>query len=325
MHCFSKKSVIKPGDFMIITTKKLTLTAILCGLLTASVLAAGCAFPASNLNTAAPSGSAEGPETDYTVAVNYTETEETDEQKEDMDFTVMEEENEEPSGIDPELDAALMERLDVQLIPVNEYSRPGDPLTEVNAVVVHYLGNPGTTGQENRDYFASLAETGEEYASPHFVIGLEGEIIQLVPLDEISYCSNDRNYDTVAVECCHPDESGVFTDATYDSLVLLTAWLCQKFDLEYTDIIRHYDVTGKICPRAFVENPDYYYAFKADVANTMGIEITADEIAASSDDTFMDPEEVERYFAEESDGSGWRHGPGGGPRGDFGPPDHWDD
>lgn len=67
MHCFSKKSVIKPGDFMIITTKKLTLTAILCGLLTASVLPAGCAFPASNLNTAAPSESAEGPETDYTV------------------------------------------------------------------------------------------------------------------------------------------------------------------------------------------------------------------------------------------------------------------
>ena len=57
-----------------------------------------------------------------------------------------------------------------ELIPVNQYSRPGTPLEQVNGIVVHYVGNPGTTAQNNRDYFASLAETGETSASSHFVI-----------------------------------------------------------------------------------------------------------------------------------------------------------
>ena len=33
----------------------------------------------------------------------------------------------------------------VDYIPINEYSRPGTPLREISGVVVHYVGNPGTT------------------------------------------------------------------------------------------------------------------------------------------------------------------------------------
>ena len=47
-----------------------------------------------------------------------------------------------------------------------------------------------------------------------------------------------------------------FTDATYRSLVQLTAWLCAKYDLTADQVIRHYDVTGKICPKYFVEDED---------------------------------------------------------------------
>lgn len=141
------------------------------------------------------------------------------------------------------------------LLPVNEYSRPGTELEHVNGVVVHYVGNPGTTAQQNRNYFANLAETHETSASSHFVIGLEGEIIQCVPLDEWSYCSNKRNEDTIAIECCHPDESGVFTEATQESLVKLLKWLCETYDLDREDVIRHYDVTGKICPKWYVDDP----------------------------------------------------------------------
>ena len=36
-------------------------------------------------------------------------------------------------------------------------------------------------------------------------------------------------------------------------MVDLCAWLCLKFDLDENDVIRHYDVTGKICPKYFVE------------------------------------------------------------------------
>ena len=47
-----------------------------------------------------------------------------------------------------------------ELLPINPYSRPGEALEEVNGVVVHYVGNPGTTAQQNRSYFENLAQTG---------------------------------------------------------------------------------------------------------------------------------------------------------------------
>ena len=153
-----------------------------------------------------------------------------------------------------------------ELLTVNPYSRPGTKLCSVNGIVVHYVGNPGTTAQENRDYFEGLKDGSGTYASSHFVIGMDGEIIQCIPSTEISYASNDRNYDTLSIECCHPDESGQFTEATYQSLVNLTAWLCSHFDVPVDGVIRHYDVTGKECPKYFVDHEDAWEQFRKDVA-----------------------------------------------------------
>ena len=153
----------------------------------------------------------------------------------------------------------------VELLPVNPYSRPGIPLEQVNGIVIHYVGNPGTTAAQNHSYFENLAQTGETYASSHFLVGLEGEVIQNVPLDEIAYCSNQRNEDTISIECCHPDDSGAFNQATYDSLVRLTRWLMEAYDLDTDQVIRHYDVTGKICPKSFVENPEEWEQFLKDL------------------------------------------------------------
>lgn len=159
--------------------------------------------------------------------------------------------------------------IDVQLLDINPYSRPGIPTDKITAIVVHYLANPMTTAQQNRDYFDSLKDLQDDYLSSNFIVGLDGEIIQCVPTSEMAYASNDRNQDTVSIECCHPDGSGKYNDATYESLVKLVAFLCGKFDLGTDQIIRHYDVTGKICPKYFVENEDKWEAFKKDVANYM--------------------------------------------------------
>lgn len=151
-------------------------------------------------------------------------------------------------------------------IEPNPYSRPQTELEWVNGVVVHYVGNPGTTAKQNQSYFNGLAESHKTYASSHFVIGLDGEVIQCIPLDEIAYCSNDRNQDTISIECCHPDESGEFTQATYDSLIRLTQWLCESFKLDCSeDVIRHYDVTGKECPLYYVRNQEAWERFIQDL------------------------------------------------------------
>ena len=152
-----------------------------------------------------------------------------------------------------------------QLLPVNEYSRPGEKLTAVNGVVVHYTGNPGTTAEQNRSYFAGLAQSGETYASSNFVIGLEGEILECVPLDEVAYASSQRNYDTLSIEVCHPDDTGEFAQASYDALAKLVQWLVDTYGLERDQILRHYDVTGKECPRYYVQHPEAWEAFLDDL------------------------------------------------------------
>lgn len=155
--------------------------------------------------------------------------------------------------------------IDVQLLDINPYSRPGIESNGITGIVIHYTANPGSTAQDNRDYFNGLQYSQATSASSNFVVGLDGEIIQCVPTWEVAYASNARNYDTVSIEVCHPDESGEFTEETYRSLVQLTAWLCVKFNLTEADVIRHYDVTGKNCPKYFVENEDEWEAFKENV------------------------------------------------------------
>lgn len=155
--------------------------------------------------------------------------------------------------------------LDVELLTVNPYSRPGAALHKVKGVVIHYTANPGTSAMANRNYFEGLKDSQVTKASSHFIIGLEGEVVQCIPCSEIAYASNGRNKDTVSIECCIEDDTGKFNEATYRAAVHLTAWLAERYQLQVSDIIRHYDVTGKECPKYFVAFPAAWDQFLADV------------------------------------------------------------
>ena len=158
--------------------------------------------------------------------------------------------------------------LQVHLLTPNKNSRPQIALNNIRGVVIHYTANPGSDAMANRDYFESRkdeADKLENKVSSHFIIGLKGQIVQCIPLSEEAHASNDRNDDTVSIECCHPDASGKFNKKTYHALLHLTAWLCMKYHLTKDDLIRHYDVTGKICPKYYVEHPRAWKTFKQDV------------------------------------------------------------
>lgn len=147
----------------------------------------------------------------------------------------------------------------------NEYSRPGEPLTEVKDVFVHYTANPGTSAAQNRSYFEQQKDVHMASVSSHFIIGYEGEIIQCVPLDEIAYAVAGRNYDSVSIECCFTAQDGSFTQETYDSLISLLAWLTDVYDLDTDHILRHYDCGGKKCPIYYTEHEDKWEKLKRDV------------------------------------------------------------
>ncbi len=150
-------------------------------------------------------------------------------------------------------------------IPINEFSRPGEVLPEVNNIFVHYTANPGTSAAQNRSYFENLGITGETSASAHFVIGYDGEIIQCVPLNEIAYAVAGRNYDSISIECCYLSADGRFTNDTYQALIRLSAWLLSEYDLTPEDMRRHYDEGGKKCPLYFVEHENAWEQFIKDL------------------------------------------------------------
>ncbi len=156
----------------------------------------------------------------------------------------------------------------VDLLTINENSRPAIKLEQINGVVIHYTANPGTSAKANRDYFESRKDMPDESqykVSSHFIIGIDGTIIQCIPLKEISYASNNRNSDTVSIECCHPTSNGKFSKRTYSSLIKLTGWLCNRYHIDKSNIIRHYDVTGKLCPLYYVKHEKAWTALKNNV------------------------------------------------------------
>ena len=154
----------------------------------------------------------------------------------------------------------------------NVYSRPGYRLGEVTKIAVHYVGNAGSSAQANRNYFESL-KTGRRdrygnllYASSHYIIGLDGEIVQCIPESEWSYATNQANGYSISIENCHAKADGKFNEKTLKSLRELCADICRRYGLDpIRDIIRHYDVSGKPCPLYWVNNPKDFVKFKEDV------------------------------------------------------------
>ncbi len=162
-------------------------------------------------------------------------------------------------------DTTVPEWVDVQIIGENCGGRIERQLLSLKNIVIHYVGNPSTSAQANHDYF----DKPKTKVSSHFIVGLDGEVIQCLPLYEQSVASNWRNKDTISIEVCHPDESGKFNEKTYDSVIKLTAWLCKTFYLDKEDVIRHHDVTGKLCPLYYVENLDAWEGLKEDVGRKL--------------------------------------------------------
>lgn len=174
-----------------------------------------------------------------------------------------------------EYDRISMSKPDITeaLLTPNKNSRPRKPLKRVRGIVIHYTANPGTDAMANRNYFESRKDKKDALknkVSSHFIVGLDGEIVQCIPLEEIAYASNERNKDTISIECCHPDASGKFNRKTYQALIQLCAWLCAEYRVAgKEEIIRHYDITGKMCPLYYVENEQEWEKLRLEIWNML--------------------------------------------------------
>jgi N-acetylmuramoyl-L-alanine amidase len=176
------------------------------------------------------------------------------------------------------------------LTPGREHGRPQTPLTP-KGIVIHYVGNPGSSAEANRNWFESGANGAR--TSAHYIIGLKGEILRCIPENERAMhagkaygdkweeqaAKNNSTY--LGIECCHPDLTGAFNDKTCAALIWLCVDICKRYGLDpLTNIFRHYDVTGKLCPRFYVDNED---AWK-DLLDGINAESKATAIANAPDD-----------------------------------------
>ena len=116
-------------------------------------------------------------------------------------------------------------QIEEKYLTKNPYSRPGTKMKAIKGVVVHLVGNAGSNALANRNYFEGLKagkklENGSyRYASSHYIVGLEGEVIACIPEGEVAYHASSANSEYLGIEVCHPDWGGEFGTATYQSLL----------------------------------------------------------------------------------------------------------
>lgn len=180
-------------------------------------------------------------------------------------------------------------------LTLNRYSRPGKKRTGVKAIEIHWVANPGTSAKFNRDYF-ELRKGGKlSFGSTHYIVDLDGDIVQLIPEEEIAYSSGASSYkpgvtaffgnppykNTISIECTHTNGKGEMSSMTYSALIALCTYLCKKYGLQASDLVLHHDLTGKLCHKWFVDNPEEWIRFreavKTELSETEHIEISYTE------------------------------------------------
>ena len=141
-------------------------------------------------------------------------------------------------------------------------------------LVIHYVGALGDAMQ-NAAYYGT---TPGIKASAHYFVGHAedgADIWGSVAENCIaSHCGRSdgkykhptcRNANSIGIEmCCHQDKAGnwYFDQETIDRTAELARDIMTRYGIDVDHVLRHFDVTGKICPAPFVLNPGAWENFK---------------------------------------------------------------
>lgn len=138
-------------------------------------------------------------------------------------------------------------------------------------IVIHYVGAV-SSAYNNAKYFE------KEYrgASAHYFVD-ENSIWQVVEDKDDAwhvgtnkgYKNGARNWNSIGIEmCCKKDEKGnfYFEEQTVKNTIELTRYLAKKYgiDTKY-HIARHFDCTGKLCPKPWIDDETQWIKFLKEV------------------------------------------------------------
>ena len=143
--------------------------------------------------------------------------------------------------------------------------RGGNP---IKYVVIHYTANNGDTAQNNCKYFNSP----NRKASAHYFVGSDGVFQSVQDIHTAWHCGGSsykhkycRNANSIGVEMCSKiDGNGKYyiENSVIDNAIDLTKYLMDKYNILSSNVVRHYDVTGKACPEPFVRDENIWKNFK---------------------------------------------------------------
>lgn len=142
---------------------------------------------------------------------------------------------------------------------------------KVKYLVIHYVGALGDAAANARYY----GSTPNVRASAHYFVG-HGPVPEIwasVPEEDTAwhvgankYVHPDcRNDNSIGIEiCCHKgaDDVWYFDPETLDAAVELCQDIVRRYSITNDRVLRHYDVTGKICPAPFVHDAGEWETFK---------------------------------------------------------------
>ena len=152
---------------------------------------------------------------------------------------------------------------------------------DIKYIVIHYTANDGDTDEGNGNYFANNIVG----ASAHYFVD-DDSITRSVPDDYIAWAVGGSKYkytkggtfygkctnaNSISIELCDTKKNGVydFTEATIKNAADLVKLLMKKYNVPVERVIRHYDVTGKVCPKPFVDDEKAWKEFKERLVDNM--------------------------------------------------------
>lgn len=157
-------------------------------------------------------------------------------------------------------------------IPVGRVNNPNKRITPTE-IILHYIGNAGTSAKNNAVFFAYNCP---DRRSANYVVD-DNDIYECLPAGWKSYGTDNgvHNGKAIQIEMCHPDTTGRISEATLNNVVGLCRELMAMWGI--SEVIRHYDVTGKRCPLWYVNNPAEWEKLKARILSTEKEVVTVSE------------------------------------------------
>ena len=139
--------------------------------------------------------------------------------------------------------------------------------SKIKYIVVHYTANDGDTDEANAKYFKNNVVK----ASAHYFVD-DDSVTQSVHDNYVAWhCGGNRyndykttggakyygkctNTNSLGIELCDTVKNGKygFTDKTVKNAIELIKDKMKQYNVPIDRVIRHFDVTGKICPQPLI-------------------------------------------------------------------------